>query len=234
MTQTKEVSGARARKAQAYASAREVLLRCGMELLTEQGFSATGLEAVLKRATVPKGSFYYYFASKEAFGREVMDAYDAYFGKKLDRWLQDGSRAPLDRLMDFVADASAGMRKHEFRRGCLVGNLSQELGALPRPIEPGSMRSSRDGSARLPRACARRSCRAQSRPGWIATSWPSFSGSPGRAPCCALACFETTSRFGTSSRRSSWRSGCAPSVAARFPFHQPTIFSRTESCSKPS
>ena len=131
MTQTKEVSGARARKAQAYASAREVLLRCGMELLTEQGFSATGLEAVLKRATVPKGSFYYYFASKEAFGREVMDAYDAYFGKKLDRWLQDGSRAPLARLMDLGADASAGMRKHEFRRGCLVGNLSQELGALP-------------------------------------------------------------------------------------------------------
>lgn len=120
-----------ARKAQVYFSTREVLLRCGMELLTEQGFSATGIEAVLKRATVPKGSFYYYFASKEVFGSEVMDAYDAYFSNKLDRWLGDGSRQPLDRLVDFVTDASNGMRKHEFRRGCLVGNLSQELGALP-------------------------------------------------------------------------------------------------------
>lgn len=115
----------------AYASTRNVLLRCGMELLTEQGFHATGLDAVLKRATVPKGSFYYYFGSKEAFGLAVMDAYDEYFGRKLDRWLANETRAPLDRLHDFVADASAGMRKHKFTRGCLVGNLSQELGALP-------------------------------------------------------------------------------------------------------
>lgn len=115
----------------AYSSTREVLIRCGMELLTEQGFSATGLDAVLKRATVPKGSFYYYFDSKEAFGHAVMDAYDDYFCKKLDRWLLADDRAPIDRLADFVSDASAGMRKHDFTRGCLVGNLSQELGALP-------------------------------------------------------------------------------------------------------
>jgi TetR/AcrR family transcriptional repressor of nem operon len=110
---------------------KDVLLRCGMELLTEQGFSATGLDAVLKRATVPKGSFYYYFESKEAFGMAVMDAYDAYFSRKLDRWLLDEARLPLDRLLDFMNDAARGMAKHEFKRGCLVGNLSQELGALP-------------------------------------------------------------------------------------------------------
>ncbi|VTU21764.1 Transcriptional regulator AcuR [Variovorax sp. PBL-H6] len=102
-----------------------------MELLTEQGFSATGLDAVLKRATVPKGSFYYYFESKDAFGAAVMDAYDDYFKRKLDKWLLDETRAPLDRLADFIADASRGMRKHSFTRGCLVGNLGQELGALP-------------------------------------------------------------------------------------------------------
>ncbi|BEP38549.1 TetR/AcrR family transcriptional regulator (plasmid) [Variovorax sp. V59] len=102
-----------------------------MELLTEQGFSATGLDAVLKRATVPKGSFYHYFESKDAFGAAVMDAYDDYFKRKLDRWLLSEERPPLDRLADFIADASKGMRKHRFTRGCLVGNLSQELGVLP-------------------------------------------------------------------------------------------------------
>ncbi|WP_083745506.1 TetR/AcrR family transcriptional regulator [Variovorax sp. KK3] len=117
--------------APAYSTTREVLIRCGMELLTEQGFSATGLDAVLKRATVPKGSFYHYFESKDAFGAAVMDAYDDYFKRKLDKWLLDETRAPLDRLADFIADASQGMRKHRYTRGCLVGNLSQELGALP-------------------------------------------------------------------------------------------------------
>lgn len=115
----------------AYSSTREVLIRCGMELLTERGFNATGLDAVLKRATVPKGSFYYYFESKDVFGAAVLDAYDDYFKRKLDRWLLDEKHAPLDRLADFVADASKGMHKHGFARGCLVGNLSQELGALP-------------------------------------------------------------------------------------------------------
>lgn len=114
-----------------YASARDVLIRSGMELLTERGFSATGLDAVLKRATVPKGSFYHYFSSKEEFGRCVMAAYDAYFLQKLDRWLGDRHREPLDRIRDFIDDARAGMARHRYTRGCLVGNLSQELEALP-------------------------------------------------------------------------------------------------------
>jgi TetR/AcrR family transcriptional repressor of nem operon len=114
-----------------YSSSRDVIIRCGLELLTEQGFGATGLEAVLKKAMVPKGSFYHYFKSKEEFGIAVIDAYDAYFSKKIDRILGDSSRKPLDRLRDFIQDASAGMAKHNFKRGCLVGNLSQEVSVLP-------------------------------------------------------------------------------------------------------
>lgn len=115
-----------------YADAREALVRAGMELLTMQGFTATGLDAMLKRVGVPKGSFYHYFASKEAFGREVIDAYDAYFRSMLERSLRDDDRrAPLARLRAFVDDAKAGMARHAYTRGCLVGNLGQELGALP-------------------------------------------------------------------------------------------------------
>lgn len=114
-----------------YADTRAALLRSGMELLTEQGFTATGLDTMLKRVNVPKGSFYHYFENKEAFGREVIAAYDAYFSDKLDRWLLDEHRAPLERLRAFVDDAIAGMARHAYTRGCLVGNLGQEVGALP-------------------------------------------------------------------------------------------------------
>lgn len=102
-----------------------------MEILTEQGFTATGLDAVLKRATVPKGSFYYYFDSKAAFGAEVLKAYDAFFCRKIDRALTNEARPPLQRLYDFVDDAKAGMAKYRYARGCLVGNLGQEVEALP-------------------------------------------------------------------------------------------------------
>ncbi|QTN46570.1 TetR/AcrR family transcriptional regulator [Ectopseudomonas mendocina] len=117
--------------ARSFDDTREALLRCGMEVLTEQGFAATGIDAVLKRVHVPKGSFYHYFDSKEAFVQEVLQRYAAYFARKLDRWLLDDQVLPLQRLSNFVEDAKAGMAKHEFRRGCLVGNLGQEITALP-------------------------------------------------------------------------------------------------------
>ncbi len=117
--------------ARSFDDTREALLHCGMEVLTEQGFAATGIDAVLKRVRVPKGSFYHYFDSKEAFVQEVLKRYAGYFARKLDRWLLDESVLPLQRLSNFVEDAKAGMARHQFRRGCLVGNLGQEITALP-------------------------------------------------------------------------------------------------------
>ena len=58
-----------------FADTRALLIRCGVELLTQQGVRATVIDEVLKRVNVPKGSFYHYFASKEAFGAALLDAY---------------------------------------------------------------------------------------------------------------------------------------------------------------
>lgn len=108
---------------------REALIRYGTELLTEQGFLSTGIDAVLKHLSVPKGSFYHYFPSKQAFGHAVIDNYGHYFARKLDRHLLDDSLPPLRRIARFIDDAKAGMARHAYRRGCLIGNLSQELSA---------------------------------------------------------------------------------------------------------
>lgn len=110
---------------------RAALIRCGMEILTEQGFMSTGIDTVLKRVGVPKGSFYHYFDSKEAFGQAVLESYASYFAHKLDRWFLQADVAPLQRLENFVEDAKAGMARYQFCRGCLVGNLGQEVAILP-------------------------------------------------------------------------------------------------------
>ena len=75
----------------ATADARELLLRAGLEVLTEKGFTATGLDEILRQAQVPKGSFYHCFESKEAFGHALIAAYADYFARKLDRWLLDAA-----------------------------------------------------------------------------------------------------------------------------------------------
>ena len=110
---------------------RQALVRAGVVALTERGFALTGIDDVLTRVGVPKGSFYYYFASKEAFGAALIDSYATYFDRKLDRWLGDRRRPPLLRVRDFMDDARLGMARHGYRRGCLVGNLGQEMAALP-------------------------------------------------------------------------------------------------------
>lgn len=110
---------------------RQQLIWSGVQILSERGYSAAGLEEFLKRAGVPKGSFYGLFRSKEAYGLEVLAAYAGYFNKKLDRYLLVDDKPALSRLEDFMTDARAGMARHGFSRGCVVGNLGQDVLSLP-------------------------------------------------------------------------------------------------------
>lgn len=114
-----------------YAETRSLLVRTGLIVLTEKGYSSVGIDEILRTVGVPKGSFYHYFPSKEAFGQVLIAEYADYFARKLDRCLLDAAYSPLQRLRNFVEDAKQGMAKHGFRRGCLVGNLGQEMAVLP-------------------------------------------------------------------------------------------------------
>ena len=130
---------------------RELLLRAGLEVLTEKGFSSTGIDEILKRVGVPKGSFYHYFDSKEAFGAALIERYARYFAYKLERHFGDSSKQPLARLWAFVEDARTGMARHEFRRGCLIGNLGQEMAALPESYRASLIAVFHDWESRLAR-----------------------------------------------------------------------------------
>ncbi|MES9854898.1 MAG: TetR/AcrR family transcriptional regulator [Candidatus Thiodiazotropha sp. L084R] len=114
-----------------FSQAKAELIRAGMEILTEKGFSATGIDEILRSVGVPKGSFYHYFKNKDAFGSELIQSYVKFFEYKLNKFLSDETLSPLDRLTAFMNNAIDGMARYEFKRGCLVGNLGQEMGTLP-------------------------------------------------------------------------------------------------------
>ncbi len=118
-------------KAPTDAEARQKLVRAGLAFLTERGYASAGVNEIIAEAGVPKGCFYHYFKNKEDFGDQLIEAYQSYFSSKLDRCFQDDSIPPLQRLQTFVDEAAKGMAKHGFKRGCLVGNLGQEMGVLP-------------------------------------------------------------------------------------------------------
>jgi TetR/AcrR family transcriptional repressor of nem operon len=109
---------------------RSAIIWCGTELLTERGFQITGIDEILSIVGVPKGSFYYYFKSKHEFGVAVVDNYVQFYAQKMALLFDNPERTPLQRLQDFVDDGKLGMAKYDFKRGCLIGNMGQELAAL--------------------------------------------------------------------------------------------------------
>ncbi len=44
---------------------KDDIVQVGLDLVLSRGFNATGVEAILKQANIPKGSFYNFFSSKE-------------------------------------------------------------------------------------------------------------------------------------------------------------------------
>lgn len=110
---------------------RAMLIRSGTAALTENSFATVGIDGILRSVRVPKGSFYYYFTSKEHFGLAILDSYAGYFAHKLSKTMGNKSLPPLDRIIAFRDSAKEGMARYDYKRGCIVGNLAQEIGVLP-------------------------------------------------------------------------------------------------------
>ena len=103
------------------------MIRRGIELLTERGMNAMSLDDLMKPIQIPKGSFYHYFENKEAFILEVLKAYEIYFVRRLNKFLSQPDLLPLEKLQHFVNDAGEKLQKYDFKRGCILGNLGQEV-----------------------------------------------------------------------------------------------------------
>jgi TetR/AcrR family transcriptional repressor of nem operon len=159
---------------------RQALIRSGLEVLTETGYLAAGIDAVIKNIAVPKGSFYHCFKSKEAFGLAVLAAYGDYFAHKLDKFLLDDAVPPLERMAAFVRHAGQGMEKYQFRRGCLVGNLLQEAPLLPEAFTQ-RLHILAAWERAWPAACTRRRLPGRSPATPHRRRWPRCSGSAGKA-----------------------------------------------------
>ena len=106
---------------------REEIIRKGAELIHAQGFNATGLQQILQAAGIPKGSFYFYFKSKEDFGLEIIDYFSKIINGIFMRYLSDKKTPPLKRLEKLLDFYEAAFQKSGYALGCPIGNLSLEL-----------------------------------------------------------------------------------------------------------
>ena len=106
---------------------RDDIIRVGLEILSEKGFNSCGIDAVLKSAKIPKGSFYYYFPSKEEFGLAVLDLYAVQAKAHAENYLHDRTLTPMARLRRYLTDVAASIEVEGCTRGCFLGNMTQEM-----------------------------------------------------------------------------------------------------------
>lgn len=111
-------------------NADERLLDAACGLIGERGYSAVGVADICALAGVPKGSFYYFFESKQALTLATINVHWAKQRLDWDAALAGKGRA-LARLRTLVLATTKAQRqaKDECGRvdGCLLGNLSLEL-----------------------------------------------------------------------------------------------------------
>ena len=107
--------------------ARALLIKAGLQALTTHGYDGVGLGAILRTASVPKGSFYYYFKSKEDFAGAVLDAYEQHYIEMRRVILADTSRSPLQRLKDYFDELERIHVSEIPLGGCLYGVLAQTV-----------------------------------------------------------------------------------------------------------
>lgn len=118
---------ARIRNQENYTDSYDRLINAGLDLLRSKSFDGVGIGEVLQVATVPKGSFYHYFKSKDDFGLAVADAYHEELMEMAHDFLCVETASPFVNLKAFFEAAMEGFRQREFSDGCLMCNLSNEL-----------------------------------------------------------------------------------------------------------
>ncbi len=108
---------------------KEKILAHAARIILEKGFNNTGIQEILTSAEVPKGSFYFYFKSKEDLGLALVDYYAESLKEIVDT-LRSAPEPPLQRLHAFFDNMRQRFEGDQWRTGCPIGNLTQEMGAL--------------------------------------------------------------------------------------------------------
>lgn len=109
---------------------RERILSTGQRIMGGKGFSAVGLNEVLTAAGVPKGSFYHYFASKEAFGEALLEDYFADYLAEMDKTFQQAGQSKAEQLAAYFVAWRDNQSFENCQGKCLAVKLGAEVADL--------------------------------------------------------------------------------------------------------
>lgn len=110
---------------------REALIEAGIEQLSLYGYHGTGIKQILDAVQVPKGSFYNFFASKEAFVAELIQSYSKNMFDQVDAFMEGEGKtlSPRQQLESIMQYSLFKFAKSNCQKACLIGSMGAEVAA---------------------------------------------------------------------------------------------------------
>ena len=106
---------------------REKLLQAGVAVMSAQGFHGCSVQDITDAATVPKGSFYNHFDSKEGLAAAAVEYFWAESACHLLGILDDEPTPPLERLRRYFEQSAMQLEAAGYTCGCFLGNMAAEM-----------------------------------------------------------------------------------------------------------
>ena len=98
-----------------------------MELFVYQGYQATGLAQIAKKAGAKPGSLYYFFPTKEELLAATLEKRKVLLWPEVLQPIWDNIDDPIERVFGLLAGYRRMLQFTEFSHGCPIGNLVLEL-----------------------------------------------------------------------------------------------------------
>ncbi|WP_298751331.1 TetR/AcrR family transcriptional regulator [uncultured Arcobacter sp.] len=112
-------------------SSREKLLDVAFEEIYQNGYSATSVDKILKKANMNKGSMYHFFKSKKELGLAVVnERVNSYIVDKYSILLKHEKNI-CDELIKLIKNRNS----FDFTCGCKLNNLMQELSPIDKDFK---------------------------------------------------------------------------------------------------
>lgn len=106
---------------------RERVLDAAMQLFHAQGYSATGIAAILERAGVNPGSLFHFFPTKEDLVIALLQRYLALLHPMVVEPVRQRIDDPIERVFGILDGYRRMLVATECALGCPIGNLALEL-----------------------------------------------------------------------------------------------------------
>ncbi|BCL25433.1 TetR family transcriptional regulator [Streptomyces aurantiacus] len=113
---------------------RRSILDTAQRIIAHKGYSAVGINEVLAEAGVPKGSFYHYFPSKDAFGEALLRSYFEEYVADMDRILARSGQSAAEQLTTYWQQWRETQSVDDCQGKCLAVKLGAEVSDLSEPM----------------------------------------------------------------------------------------------------